>query len=134
MYIESLGPHALGCRCSTSIQHNIGVHTNIVTMILTKCLLALAVAGFDVLGAPSQPSEHGIIGPRQNTWYNKEWGNDLANMTYENRAGGAFAVSWKEVSISSDETLKSEDAHTSCSLMEATSLLAKVTIRAAQCT
>jgi endo-1,4-beta-xylanase len=65
-------------------------------MFLTKALLAFAAAGSAVLGAPSQPFEDGIIGPRQNTWYNKEWANDQANLTYENRAGGAFAVSWKE--------------------------------------
>jgi hypothetical protein len=66
-------------------------------MVFARGLVIAITVATRVIGAPSliEPEENLV--PRQGTqWYSKYWANDQANVDYENRAGGVFAVTWDE--------------------------------------
>jgi endo-1,4-beta-xylanase len=63
-------------------------------MYFVKTLFTLVAAASAVLGAPSQEFAPAAVEKRQNPTYSKNWSNDQANVTYENRAGGVYAVNW----------------------------------------
>lgn len=66
-------------------------------MLFAKSVLSLITAATAVVGAPSQPSEaDALIVKRQNTFYEKNWSNDQAVLTWDDRPGGAFAVNWSQ--------------------------------------
>jgi hypothetical protein len=68
-------------------------------MYFVKTLFTLVAAASAVLGAPSQEFAPAAVEKRQNPTYSKNWSNDQANVTYENRAGGVYAVNWLQVKI-----------------------------------
>jgi endo-1,4-beta-xylanase len=66
-------------------------------MIFARGLVIAITAAARVAGAPSLIEPEDNLVPRQGTqWYSKYWANDKADLTYDNRAGGVFAVTWDE--------------------------------------